>query len=278
MKGNRISYIETDVNKKNISWPLIAVGSILIIIILLIMLVFSYLDSIKFKLEEREIERRITNKKEELQMSTLELDDLNEDLLALKNQIQAINDKEKNKIDFYNEMKVVSTVRADFGDKLYESLNTRGILKEFGTKIEVAKDKALILQDSIFFEDGKAVVNKNTSEIFKFLSKCLLELMENPEYQKYVHKIQIEVHTAEGCNDDDAVLASARGLAFRKALLGGNKEFADKYGKKVVVENRLDTEIFYKEEGDSLKNNRIELSISFNDSVLTSEIKKIVIE
>ena len=35
MKGNRISYIETNDNKKNVSWPLITVGSILIIVILL---------------------------------------------------------------------------------------------------------------------------------------------------------------------------------------------------------------------------------------------------
>lgn len=277
MKGNRISYIETNVNKKNISWPLITVGSILIIIILLIMLVFSYLDSIKCNLEEKEIERRITNKKEELQLATLELDQLNDSLLEIKNEIQTINDKEKEKINFFNEMKVVSTIRNDFGSRLYESLNTRGILKDHGTEIELAKDKGLILQDTIFFEDGKAVVNKNTLEIFKFLSKALLEMMEKPEYQKYIHKIQIEVHSANGCSDEDSILAGSRGLAFKKALLGSNKEFSEKFGKKVVVENRMDTEIFYKEEGDELKNNRIEISVSFNDSALTSEIQKIVV-
>lgn len=277
MKGNRISYIETNDNKKNVSWPLITVGSILIIVILLIMLIFSYLDSIKFTLQEKELEYKINSKKEELQKSTTELDELNGTLLDLKNEVQAINENEKDAINFYNEMSVVSTIRNDFGTRLYDSLNTRGILKTYGSQIEVAKDKALILQDSLFFEDGKAIVDKSTSEIFKFLSKALYEMLEKPEYQKYIHKIQIEVHTKSGCTDDDAVLSSARGLAFRKALLGANKDFNDKYGKKVIVENRLDSEIFYKEEGEESKNDRIEISASFNDSALSSEISKVVI-
>lgn len=277
MKGNRISYIETNDNKKNVSWPLITVGSILIIVILLIMLIFSYLDSIKYTLQEKELEYKINSKKEELQKSTTELDELNETLLNLKNDVQAINENEKDAINFYNEMFVVSTIRNDFGTRLYDSLNTRGILKTYGSQIEVAKDKALILQDSLFFEDGKAIVDKSTSEIFKFLSKALFEMLEKPEYQKYIHKIQIEVHTKQGCSDDDAVLASARGLAFRKALLGANKDFNDKYGKKVIVENRLDSEIFYKEEGEESKNDRIEISASFNDSALSSEVSKVVI-
>ncbi|MCQ2749899.1 MAG: hypothetical protein MJ246_08190 [Clostridia bacterium] len=242
------------------------------------MLVFSYLDSIKYKLQEKDIERRITNKKEELQLADLELDELNTSLLDLKNEIQTINEKEADKIKFYDEMSVVSTIRSDFGARLYDALNTRGILKTYTDKIEIAKDKALILQDSIFYEKDGAVVNKSTSELFKFLAKALLEMMEKPEYQKYVHKIQIEVHTKEGCSDDDAILASARGISFKKALLGANKEFNDKYGKKVIVENRFDSEIFYKEEGDEAKNDRIEISVSFNDAALTSEISKLVIQ
>lgn len=275
MSEKRKSYIPDMNTKSSIIWPVTTMISFLVLLILLILLVFGYLDSIYNIVNKGQITSDIEKSKVEYESATNDVDVLNENLIKLKEEIANINATEGIKIEFYNEMKSINNIRQTFGERLYNSLNTRNILTNNENNIYISEFKNLTFSNSYLYDEGKAIIKNQTNDMFKYLSKEILELLKLSDYQKYVKNIVIESHINSGYTNDDTVVTSARAISFKNALLDANAELKELYSHKIVTVNMFDSKKLSNASEES-KNNRIEISVIIDDNVINDGITKFI--
>lgn len=276
MSEKRKSYIPDIKTKTNIIWPLVTMISFLILLILLILLVFGYLDSIYNIVNRGQITSDIEKSKVAYESATNDVNVLNENLIDLKEQIANLNATEGTKLEFYNEMKKISNIRETFGQRLYNSINTRNILTNNTDKIFISEYNNLAFLNSYLYDDGKVIIKPQTNNMFKYLSKEILSLLKIEDYEKYVKNIVIESHINEGFINDATVVANARAISFKNALLDANSELKELYSKKIVTVNMFDSKNINTENVDGLKNNRIEINIIIDDNLIFDGITRFI--
>lgn len=274
MNKGRTSYIPQSKTKNSLAWPIMTLISFLIILVLLVLLVISHLDSINNIINIADYENKIEELKEEYDESLIQTNEVNDRLLLLKNELVDLEETEGTKLNFLYHMQTLSDIKTKFPQQIYQSFNTRNILKECENKIFISDDGNVCVLMSYMFSGSSSTITKTNSDFFKVLAKKIYEILTDDIYGKFVSSINIDVYTQT--NDQDEVnLALKRGYAFKKKLLESNNDLNNLSGDKLLVRSFEDSKSLndanYQE-----KDERIEITLTINNDSILGGIKKFV--
>lgn len=274
MNKGRTSYIPQSKTKNSLAWPIMTLISFLIILVLLVLLVISHLDSINNIINIADYENKIEELKEEYDESLIQTNEVNDRLLLLKNELVDLEETEGTKLNFLYHMQTLSDIKTKFPQQIYQSFNTRNILKECENKIFISDDGNVCVLMSYMFSGSSSAITKTKSDFFKVLAKKIYEILTDDIYGKFVSSVNIDVYTQT--NDQDEVnLALKRGYAFKKKLLESNNDLNNLSGDKLLVRSFEDSKSLndanYQE-----KDERIEITLTINNDSILGGIKKFV--
>lgn len=274
MNKGRTSYITQSKTKNSLAWPIMTLISFLIILVLLVLLVISHLDSINNIINIADYENKIEELKEECDESLIQTNEVNDRLLLLKNELVDLEETEGTKLNFLYHMQTLSDIKTKFPQQIYQSFNTRNILKECENKIFISDEGNVCVLMSYMFSGSSCTITKTKSDFFKVLAKKIYEILTDDIYGKFVSSINIDVYTQT--NDQDEVnLALKRGYAFKKKLLESNNDLNNLSGDKLLVRSFEDSKSLndanYQE-----KDERIEITLTINNDSILGGIKKFV--
>lgn len=274
MNKGRTSYIPQSKTKNSLAWPIMTLISFLIILVLLVLLVISHLDSINNIINIADYENKIEELKEEYDESLIQTNEVNDRLLLLKNELVDLEETEGTKLNFLYHMQTLSDIKTKFPQQIYQSFNTRNILKECENKIFISDDGNVCVLMSYMFSGSSSAITKTKSDFFKVLAKKIYEILSDDIYGKFVSSVNIDVYTQT--NDQDEVnLALKRGYAFKKKLLESNNDLNNLSGDKLLIRSFEDSKSLndanYQE-----KDERIEITLTINNDSILGGIKKFV--
>lgn len=272
MNKSRISYIQNMNKKTNISWPIITLVSFLIILILIILLLFSHLDTLSTVINYSNIEKEIKDMTVQYESAKIEYDDISDKLYTLKNELVNLNETEGVKLNFYNDMKEVVKLKSDFTNSLYNSLNTRSILKKYGEKIYINKYNNLTFEDSFLFESDSAKNKNDLDDFYLILAKRLYDLLSNDNYKNYIDSVYIISYINKGFDNATLNLSFERATRFKVSLLTASQDL-NEYAGKIKIVSGEDTILLYDKIQELERNDRIELVVNLNENKIYDGIK-----
>ncbi|MCQ2978359.1 MAG: hypothetical protein MJ245_01020 [Clostridia bacterium] len=268
MQKDRASYIPDVKYKSTIAWPVMTLVSFLIILVLIVLLVFSHLDTINNIVNIAQIENKIKELNEEYNKAVVDTEDVTNKLLQLKSDLVALDETEGTKLNFYNHMNTLSTIKTSFPNSLYQSFNTKNILKDNSDRIFIGSNGNVVILNDYLFNDNSNTFTKNSDDFIKVLAKRLYDTLSDATYGRFIESINIDMYLDSDYSENDAKLSYDRGNKLREELLNKNSELKNNFDKKIAVRIFNDSnKIFTKDESN--KNNRIEVTLTIsNDSIL----------
>ena len=276
MSKPRTSYLQNMNKKTNVSWPIMTLVSFLIILILIMLLLFSHFDTINTIINYSNVEKELDDLNEKCEKAKKEYDEVNEKLYDLKNELVTLNETEGVKLDFYNNMKILNEFKGDLSTKIYNSLNTRSILKKYGDYIYINKNNNVTFEDEFLFETNSAKTKNDLNDFYVILSKRLFDILNDKDNAKYIDSIYIYTYVNTGFTNSDLSLSIERANRFKTLLLSSSNELKNNFSSKFKVVSGEDSSLLFDKTNELEKNNRLEIVITLKENAIYDGIKNFV--
>ncbi|KYH34636.1 hypothetical protein CLTEP_14640 [Clostridium tepidiprofundi DSM 19306] len=120
---------------------------------------------------------------------------------------------------------VLKQVQESIENELGNNINKKKL-------VSVAENGNIILNESILFDTGSAVIKENSKELLNKLATSFEKILDDEQVRKYIDAIEIQGHADERKgNIPNSVLSANRATAVVDYLMKANPNLKAKYGK-----------------------------------------------